>query len=103
MGMAMPLSFRPSEARAGIHNPGLDVYGNTGVMDSGFAGHSASKTRVNALMPAPQNDTARQCVVAAPQPASARSDNCRGWLCCPVWSVSPVGYSPVKQWSVNCG
>ncbi len=37
------------------------------------------------------------------QPASASNDNCRGEFCWPVWSVSPVGYSPVKQWSVNCG
>jgi len=32
-----PLSFRPSEASAGIHNPDTDYVGQTGVMDSGFA------------------------------------------------------------------
>jgi hypothetical protein len=30
-------------------------------------------------------------VTAEAQPASASSDSCRGWLCWPVWSVSPVG------------
>jgi hypothetical protein len=39
----------------------------------------------------------------ASYPASAKSESCRGCACCPVWSVRPVGYSPVKQWSVNCG
>ena len=39
---------------------------------------------------------------AAAQPTSARSESWRGmdW---PFWSASCVGYSPVKQWSVNCG
>ena len=36
------------------------------------------------------------------QPASARSDNCCLALS-PLRSVKRVGYSPVKQWSVNCG
>ena len=31
----------------------------------------------------------------------ASSDNCFGLP--PFWSVRSVGYSPVKQWSVNCG
>src|SRR5262249_17648230 len=40
--------------------------------------------------------------LALDQPTSARKESC---FCCggPSRSLSRVGYSPVKQWSVNCG
>ena len=66
-----------------------------------FAGESESKGTAE---PARSAGNERDAVLEtlAGQPTSARKESC---FCCggPSRSLSLVGYSPVKQWSVNCG
>src|SRR6478672_12384032 len=65
-----------------------------------FAGEGESD---GAAKPARGSGNKRNAVLEAlDQPTSARKESC---FCCggPSRSRSRVGYSPVKQWSVNCG
>jgi hypothetical protein len=69
--------------------------------------HGGAMLRMDGRDPRKYQDTrriVRSCALSAgpryPTSASSESWRVPAW---PFWSVSSVGYSPVKQWSVNCG